>query len=142
MLWTCQLDARCKAGLAMDGWYEPLPQEILSQPLHQPFMFMQSGTKMWKMDNLARLETLYQAVNGPAYHLKMAGLLHDDFGDYPLLTPLGWLLHERGTMDGQRALQVVDAYLLAFFDQYLKDQPSPLLKGPSPDFPEVQFAAH
>jgi len=142
IVWACHLDVRCKAGLAQDGWYEPLPATVVSEPLRQPFMFMQSDTKMWKMDNLARLDTLYQGVGAPAFHLKLAGVLHDDFGDYPLLTPLGWLLPERGTLNGEATVHVVDAYLLAFFDKYLKNQPSPLLNGPSLDYPEVQFESH
>ena len=142
MVWTCHIDVRCKAGLAQDGWYEPLPETVVSGPLRQPFMFMQSDTRMWKLDNLTRLDTLYTGVSAPAFHLKLAGILHQDFGDYPLLTPLGALLPERGTLNGERTLQIVDAYMLAFFDTYLKNQPSPLLNGPSLDFPEVHFESH
>ena len=138
-VWTCQLDARCKAGLIQDGWYEPLPETVIAEPLRQPFMFMQSETQMWKEDNLARLDALFDGVGAPAFHLKLKGVLHDDFGDYPLLTPLNGVLHERGTLNGERTLQVVDAYILAFFDTYLKNLPSLLLDGPSIDFPEVQF---
>jgi hypothetical protein len=95
------------------------------------------------MDNLARLDHLYQNVNAPAYHLKFAGVLHDDFSDYPLLTPLSSpLMHERGTLNGERTVAVIDAYMLAFLDQYLKQQPSPLLNGPARDYPEAQFASH
>ena len=138
--WTCQIDPRCKAGLAMDGWYEPIASSVLATPLRQPFMFMQSETQMWKMDNLARLDSLYQGVNAPAYHLKFSGVLHNDFSDYPLETPLSApLMHERGTLNGARTVKIVDNYILAFFDQYLKKQPSALLQGPSPDVPEVQF---
>jgi predicted dienelactone hydrolase len=142
-VWTCHLEVRCKAAVIQDGWYEPLPEAVLSEPLRQPFMFMQSETTMWTMDNLARLDTLYQGVGAPAFHLKLAGVLHADFGDYPLLTPLSSpLMYERGTLNGERTLQIVDTYLVAFFDQYLKDQPSPLLNGPSLDYPEVHFEAH
>ncbi|MBI5880138.1 MAG: hypothetical protein HZB53_21015 [Chloroflexi bacterium] len=142
IVWTCHIDARCKAGLAQDGWYEPLPEAMVSEPLRQPFMFMQSDTRMWKLDNLARLDTLYRGVNASASHLKLSGVLHDDFGDYPLLSPLSALLPERGPLNGERTLQVVDAYILAFFDTVLKNQPSPLLHGPSPDYPEVHFESH
>ena len=142
MVWTCHIDVRCKAGLAQDGWYEPLPETVVSEPLRQPFMFMQSDTRMWKLDNLTRLDTLYTGVRAPAFHLKLAGILHQDFGDYPLLTPLSALLPERGTLNGERTLHVVDAYMLAFFDTYLKNQPSPLLNGPSLDYPEVHFESH
>jgi predicted dienelactone hydrolase len=142
MVWTCHIDVRCKAGLAQDGWYEPLPEALVSEPLRQPFMFMQSETQMWKVDNLARLDMLYQGVGAPAFHLKLTGVLHYDFGDYPLLTPLNGFLPERGVLNGERTLRVVDAYMLAFFDKYLKDQPSPLLNGSTLDYPEVQFESH
>jgi len=142
IVWACHLDVRCKAGLAMDGWYEPLPETVLSEPLRQPFMFMQSETKLWKSDNLARLDELYQGVGAEAYHLKLTGVLHYDFGDYPLVTPLSALLPERGALDGERTVQVINSHMLAFFDKYLKDQPTPLLNGPSPDYPEAQFDSH
>jgi predicted dienelactone hydrolase len=139
-VWTCSVDPRCKAGLAMDGWYEPLPQNILAEPLPQPFMFMQSETTLWKMDNLARLDQLYQNVDAPAYHLKLADVLHQDFSDYPLLTPLSSpLMLERGSLNGKRTVDVIAAYMLAFFDRYLKNRPSPLLNGLSRDYPEAQF---
>jgi predicted dienelactone hydrolase len=142
MVWTCHVDARCKAGLVQDGWYEPLPESIVAEPLHQPFMFLQSETQMWKSDNLARLDKIYSSANAPAYHLKFAGVLHADFGDYPLLTPLTGLLYERGMLNGERTLQVLDAYILAFFNKHLKNQPSPLLDGPSLEYPEVHFKSH
>jgi len=142
IVWVCSLDPRCKSGIAMDGWFEPLPETVISEPLRQPFMFMQSETKMWEVDNQPRLEKLYQGVGADAYHLKFAGVLHRDFGDYPLVTPLSGLLPERGSLNGERTVQITDAYLLAYFNKYLKGQPSPLLTGPSPDYPEVQFESH
>jgi predicted dienelactone hydrolase len=143
IVWACQMDVRCKAGLAQDGWYEPLPETVVSEPLRQPFMFLQSETQMWKMDNLALLESLYQGVNAPAFHLKLDGVLHADFGDYPLITLLhSPLMYERGALNGERTLHIVDTYILAFFDRYLKNQPSPLLSGPSLNYPEVQFESH
>ena len=142
IVWVCDLDPRCQAGIAMDGWFEPLPETVISEPLQQPFMFMQSETRMWKGDNQARLEALYQEAGADAYHLKLAGVLHQDFGDYPLVTPLSGLLAERGSLDGERTVQIVAAYLLAFFDKYLKAQPAPLLNGPSPDYREVQIESH
>jgi predicted dienelactone hydrolase len=139
--WTCHIDSRCKAGLAQDGWYEAMPEKLILQPLKQPFMFMQSETKSWRGDNLARLDRLFKNVSAPVFHLKLAGVLHNDFGDYPLLSPVSMMLPERGTLRGDRTLKVVNAYLIAFFDQYLKNLPSPLLKGRSIDYSEVQFEA-
>ncbi|MBI3158448.1 MAG: hypothetical protein HYZ26_02480 [Chloroflexi bacterium] len=142
IVWACQIDARCKAGLVQDGWYEPLPEALVAQPLRQPFLFMQSDTDRWQGDNLPRLDALFEGAAGPAFHLQLAGILHFDFGDYPLLSPVNGLLPERGAMEGRRTVQVINTYLLAFFDQYLKDEPSALLAGPSAEYPEVGFEAN
>ncbi|TAK13120.1 MAG: hypothetical protein EPO32_06260 [Anaerolineae bacterium] len=139
ILWACQIDARCKAGLVQDGWYEPIPEALVTQPLRQPFLFMQSETDMWMMDNLARLDGLYVESAAPAFHLSLTGVQHYDFGDYPLLSPVNSLLPEHGTMEGKRTVAMINAYLLAFFDQYLKGEPSVLLAGPSAEYPEVGF---
>ena len=58
------------------------------------------------------------------------------------MTPLNPLLTERGPLEGQRTLHIITDYLLAFFNKYLKDEPTPLLNGPSPEYREVQFESH
>lgn len=45
-------------------------------------------------------------------------------------------------LDARRARRIINAYILAFLDTYLKGKKSRLLEGPSPDFPEVAFTAH
>jgi hypothetical protein len=44
-----------------------------------------------------------------------------------------------GTIKGERMIQITSAYVRAFFDYYLMGQNSPLLTGPSAEFPEVSF---
>ncbi|GAB3931347.1 hypothetical protein GCM10029976_035140 [Kribbella albertanoniae] len=44
-----------------------------------------------------------------------------------------------GTVDPARGLAAQRAYLTAYFDQVLRHNPSPLLNGPSADFPEITF---
>jgi len=38
-----------------------------------------------------------------------------------------------------RAVAAEEAYITAFFAQFLRGQPSPLLNGPSSHYPEIQF---
>src|SRR5512143_1911167 len=100
IVWTCHIDTRCKAALAQDGWYEPIPSDVLSTPLHHPIMLMQSETTMWQRDNLKRLADLYQTARADAYQLKLTGVQHLDFSDYPLFGPHSLLLSNRGTLEG------------------------------------------
>lgn len=44
-----------------------------------------------------------------------------------------------GPIGAERALEVVNAYSLAFFDRQLKGRQAPLLDGPSPEFPEAPW---
>jgi predicted dienelactone hydrolase len=75
---------------------------------------------------------------GIKLYLESAG--HMNFTDLPLLSPFGLKLAKVvGPGNPRRIHRIVDVYALAFFDQYLRNRPSPLLAGPSPDYPEVRF---
>jgi hypothetical protein len=67
------------------------------------------------------------------------GTSHYDFSDLPALSPLAPQLGLKGPLNGQRVLQIVNDYSLAFFDWALKGKPTTLLKGPSTSFPELEF---
>jgi hypothetical protein len=43
------------------------------------------------------------------------------------------------TIDGSRAVNVINTYVSAFFDKYLKDKDSSLLTGSVPIYPEVSL---
>jgi len=47
----------------------------------------------------------------------------------------------KGPLNGARVQKIINTYLVAFFDQTLKGSASPLLTGPSPDYPELQWRA-
>jgi hypothetical protein len=72
---------------------------------------------------------------------KMQGTEHFNFSDYAVHSlPLGLrALGLLGSIDGQRGLQITRAYVRAFFDTYLNNTPSPLLRGSASAYPEVQF---
>jgi len=54
--------------------------------------------------------------------------------------PLGRIgIDVTGTIDGRRMLQVMNTYVLAFFDKHLKGEAQPLLDRSSERFPEVDF---
>jgi hypothetical protein len=49
-----------------------------------------------------------------------------------------------GSIDASEMEKIMNAYTLAFFEQYLQGKIAPLLAGPppAPPFPEVVFTAH
>jgi hypothetical protein len=36
-------------------------------------------------------------------------------------------------------VEIINTYVLAFFDKHLRGETVPLLDGPSPDYPDVEF---
>lgn len=138
---ACQQDDRCRAGLGMDAWLMPLPESAVDMPLAQPFLFMRS--EVWASgENDARLQRVVDTLAAPGYTLTVLGTRHYDFTLLPLLTPLAPALGLKGPLEGRRTMAIITDYLVAFFDQYLKEQPQPLLDGASGEYPEVEFAVH
>ncbi|KPV48706.1 hypothetical protein SE17_36620, partial [Kouleothrix aurantiaca] len=75
----------------------------------------------------------------PGYRMTIRGTKHYDFTMLPLLSPLAPALGLKGPLNGERTIQIITSYLLAFFDHHLKAMPAPLLDGPSTEYPEVTF---
>lgn len=138
---ACAQDARCQAGLAMDAWLEPVPDEVIAESLTQPFLFMNS--EPWAAgNNQPLLDELLAGLKQTGYRLTIRGTRHYDFTLLPLLTPLAPALKLKGPIDGQRGMQLITDYLLAFFDKHLKGESEPLLDGLSPAYPEVTLEQH
>ncbi len=135
---VCSLDSRCKAGLGQDAWVRPVTDDIIEQGLSQPFLFMRS--EPWLSgENEERLMRLYTTLPTAGYLLGILGAKHRDYTLLALMSPLASTLGIKGPINGYRMVHIVDSYVLAFFDKHLKVKESPLLNGPSPEYPEVLF---
>jgi dienelactone hydrolase len=134
----CSRDPRCKAGLGEDAWLTPVSTSVLKQGLRQPFLFLYSEQWSQKTENVALFDQLY-AHSDQAVTATILGTKHYDFTDLPLLTPIAAQLGLKGPINGTRVMRIIDAYSLAFFNQALLCQPTVLLDGPSPQYPEVKF---
>lgn len=85
---------------------------------------------------------LYERARAAAYYLDMDTMFHVNWTDAPLLSPLLGLTGLAGPIDARRGHAVINAYTVAFFNRSLRGLPAPLLDGPSPSFPEVEFRSH
>jgi predicted dienelactone hydrolase len=86
---------------------------------------------------------------GPKLQLNLTGSTHVTFEDFAVLLPqaapiLGippdQVTAGVGTINGQRAVAVLRAYVNTYFDLYLRHHSGHLLNGPSARYPEIQFA--
>lgn len=150
---TCRRDERLKVGINLDG---PFFSDVVENGFRQPFLILSRdvATMQKEIDQLpterrqaiidehfGSLNAGFEKLQGEGYFLMVNGFYHFNFTDLPLLSPLTRQMGFSGPINIQRAHQIIKTYSLAFFDQYLKNQPSSLLDGDSLDYPEVQFTS-
>ena len=124
-------DSRVKAVSLIDGWMNPLPQDVIRNGIDQPFLYM--GRPSWVDSDYPSSpsisEVMHKNNNGPTHHITIKNTRHLNFCDAPLFTPIGKYLVEIGDINRKRSVELVNQLSLEFFDMYLKQKPSALLSG-------------
>ncbi len=158
-------DPRIAVGIDLDGGLYRLRDR---EGLRKPFLFMNSESEFVKlkmvMDNrvytdseLSRmdntrewmdqvtkdkkleLERMRETVAAGGQFLYIDNTEHLNFTDVQFISPIFKMLGVTGKIAPERANSVINAYMLDFFDMYLKNQGGILMKGPDSRFPEVKF---
>ncbi|GAB4487149.1 MAG: carboxylic ester hydrolase [Anaerolineales bacterium] len=134
----CATDPRCRAGFTEDAFVRPLSVSTLENGTRQPFFYLFS--EAWPFARNIELFNQYYSHVSPENRVAiLLGTKHYDFSDLPAFSPLAAAMGLKGPLNGARVQQIINTYLVAFFDQTLKGIPSPLLDGTSPDFPELRW---
>lgn len=136
-------DRRIKAGVDMDGsFYGP----VVTEGLDRPFLLLSSEAH--GRDNDPSWAGLWSHLTGWRLDLRLLGAEHASFTDAEVLFPQvaslvglsqSQLTQLIGTIDPQRAMAVVGAYVGSFFDLQLRHHDDHLMTGPSARYPEIQF---
>jgi predicted dienelactone hydrolase len=132
----CVTDARCRVGINIDGF---MFGDILDGNLRVPFMFIHSDNPEIKPGLAGTL--FYEWAENSAHIVQIAGAVHGDLGapaptGRPIILQLG--INPTQFPDGAYLAQIMNEYILAFFDKHLKNEPAPLLDG-APPYSEVLF---
>ncbi len=137
---VCHADDRCAAGAGLDPWVEPVPLNIISDGLRQPFLAVRS--EEWTAyDNDPLLVDLYTHGRGRQYLATIAGSEHWDFVVIPLLTPLAAQLGLKGPIDSDRVMAITNGLLVSFFDAHLGGGTGSDFIGVGSRYPEVSLDA-
>jgi predicted dienelactone hydrolase len=137
---VCHIDERCVAGVGLDPWVEPVPRNVISDGLPQPFLFVRS--EEWTAyDNDPLLVDLYEHGGEGQYLASITGTEHGDFVVIPLLTPLAPQLGLKGPIDSARVMGITDDLLIWFFDLHLKGASTDDLTDLASFYPEVVLEA-
>ena len=129
---ACRRDGRLDACLNIDGQQAggPFSTNPAVGPSWQAFMFL---TKETVINSL--MQERLAAISGGSWRVVVAGARHDSFTDGPLLIPVPFPTR------ADRVTATVRKYVVAFFDQTLHGQPSPILQQSSTNA-DVTVEAH
>ena len=130
-LTTMLTDHRVDAGADLDGTFHPAP----TRPLHRPFL-MVGNEDHGRGSDPSPIDTWPQ-LRGRRQWLGVTGTTHNSFTDLAVLSDQAGAPIQ--TISGARASQITRAYVTAFFDEYLRHRPQPLLAGPTREYSEVRF---
>lgn len=140
---ACRIDPRLQAGLIMDVF---MPDDVVVAGLEQPMMWLSrpkaamrlEGWDEAQIDDIhASVRAVFERLPGDGYIVLVPDMFHIDFSDGRRLSPLIEARGLCGAIDGDRALAILNASVLAFFDRHLRGRPAPLLDGGTAPFPEV-----
>lgn len=133
---TMLADPRVRAGIDIDGMTNtPIPG------LARPFLFLgrqntyTPGTPGGAVDTWERD---WPNLTGWKRWLVVAGMEHASFTDIGVLADQAGVDIGADT-SGTRGAAITRAYVRAFFDLHLRGTPQPLMRKPSPRYPEVTF---
>jgi hypothetical protein len=142
------VDPRITAGIDMDGNLN-LPDGSLFDSardgLDRPFLLL---GKDGPTDTGPGWQAFLADTHGWARQLTLSGAEHASFTDAesllsrlagPLHLPAATVTAHIGTIPPAEADRYQDAYVTAFFDQWLRNRDNHLLDGPSPCYPRMKF---
>jgi dienelactone hydrolase len=141
----CHDDARCKAGIDIDG--APLGS-VVGEGVTQPFMFILSDhsgeSEAESRPVMANIRSIYDRLpNDRRVEIMITGANHYMFSDDGALLQVPLVIsamHSLGVVriDGRRQIGLTTHYIDTFFDVYLKDAPASELQSQS-DYPEIEY---
>lgn len=138
-------DDRFVSGLNLDGsFFGPPPTLNNTQAdVKKPFLlFGSEGHNGQDADHDVTWETFLLWQTGYLREFTVNGTKHDDMCDDTFWKTFDLENMSAGTIDGNRQVKIMNAYVKAFFDFTLLGQNSPILNGPSAQWPEVVFYDH
>ena len=140
---VCAEDPRVRASVNMDGWFFAA---IHMRGPHQPLLVMDAYAPDEPPESTATVEGLLDKTDNDdamtslrsfgGYAVLVAGVVHEDFTDQPLLSPLASVA-QRGALPAWKIHNIVRAYVLAFLDHTMRGEDPQILHAGSRPFPEA-----
>ena len=118
---TSYRDGRVDASIALDGWIEPVPNEIVDTGIDKPFLYI--GRPEWEDSlNYYKLDKLIKNSHSIGEKVILSDTKHFDYTDTPYFNDITKKIKVSGAMSSSVIVDTLNYYLVNFFDKYLKSK--------------------
>ncbi len=120
---SSSLDSRIDACMNLDGWFEPIPRNIINSGINIPFSYIGQEQKNWHGApyNEELLFDFHKNNKNDSYIMEIKKSNHFDYADIPYLTRFTRLMGLSGK-PGKTLTLDLNKTITLFFDSYLKSQ--------------------
>ena len=139
---TCLRDSRCKAGINMVG--AQYGHHDMKFPITVPFMMMNSDQNYYIGQpergipvNFEANDFVFHEARGPVYSMTVGGAKPMSFSDLAHLMPTDKRAAFFGSVSPDAMNAIMNEYIRAFFDRYLKGRTAALLDGTGTEHPAI-----
>jgi hypothetical protein len=134
----CATSDRVRAGINLDGF---MFGGVVDSDLAKPFMIF-GQIISWCQDCPSINLPFFQRARSDAYLVEIWDANHSTFTDLPLLREYIVPDDMLTSLDGERSALIIESYVLAFFDAYVRGHPkSSILEEVPSRFDEVRYRA-
>ena len=114
-------DSRISACLNLDGWFEPIIDDIINNGLKIPFCYI--GQESWGLNskNYKKVYDFFKNCQSDTYFIKIKETKHFDYADLPYISKVGKLFKLSGKNADKEFTLEINKVILGFFDEYLKN---------------------
>ena len=107
------------ACIALDGWIEPIPNDIVESGILKPFLYI--GRPEWEKPlNYEKLDRLINNSNLNGSKIILPGTKHFDYTDTPYFNNIVKRIGVSGSMNTDAIIDTLNHHLNKFFDKHLK----------------------
>lgn len=131
------LSNRIKASIDIDGFL----YGVENNP-EKPLMFIMSQHQQGGTDALEykKIQDFYNGLKRGGYLLEIQNSAHYNFMDNAIFfSPIAKAMGVFGTINGEHGLEIANSYITAFFDKYLQNIDSNILKQKPSSYPDVKI---
>jgi pimeloyl-ACP methyl ester carboxylesterase len=123
-IYASSLDNRIIKCLVLDGWFSPLPDEVITSGVQIPLLCL--GRPSWKDSdyplNYDKLEALIDNSKSDKFNIFMKNTLHLDFTDIPIFSPLIRYVMDVGSNPSHVSINSVNDISFLFLERTMNSQ--------------------